>query len=323
MGVPSFVNDVGNSQGTGTSSTTNFPSGRVNGNLLIAFVQTPSGGGKTFAVGGGWTIPAGLTNSTANSSVAIAWRYVDGTEAAPVFTWTGSANWTSRVLQFTGVQAVTPIGNTNNASAIASTTVTGASITSSQDNSLILYMLFANANRPQLPPPGQQQYATITVGGTGFSNDTEVGGTLGVSGTAGEAISYPTGAAADWNSFGIELLGTGVGANTEKVSQATAEVPLAYSTPALTAKASQLSLEVPETYSTPIMVARASQICIQVLRTQSITGVLVEPANATDVISAVIHRGPGLEQPHRKIRDPWDCDEFGRFQPGACIRPIY
>jgi hypothetical protein len=26
---------------------------------------------------------------------------------------------------------------------------------------------------------------------------------------------------------------------------------------------------------------------------------------------------------HRKIRDPWDCDEWGRFQPGACIRPIY
>lgn len=37
----------------------------------------------------------------------------------------------------------------------------------------------------------------------------------------------------------------------------------------------------------------------------------------------IIAPAPAEAEVHRQIRDPWDCDEWGRFQPGVCIRKIF
>lgn len=44
------------------------------------------------------------------------------------------------------------------------------------------------------------------------------------------------------------------------------------------------------------------------------TGIYITPYTPLPV--------PATPEVHRQIRDPWDCDEWGRFQPGVCIRRI-
>jgi hypothetical protein len=320
MGEPALVNFGSAVQASSATGSASMPGSRVNGNLLLAYIHTARTGGVTFSIGSGWTIPAGLHNNSANSSAAIAWRYVDGTEADPSFTLSSSVFWDCQVFQYSGVQAVTPIGNTNNATGIASSTITGASITSTQDNSTLVYMLFNNGVSITTPLP--QQYTERSILNTGFESNLICDGVLGISGSVGLALSYPLQSVADWNSFGMELLGTGVGSDYQHSSQVIQEAIETYSTPIMSAYASQVIQEVPETYSTPIMNAFASQICVQVLRSQSITARLFEAASAVDIINSILHPGLPPPEPARFIRDWWDCDEFGRFQPGAGIRRI-
>jgi len=111
--TPGFVNSpVTNGTAGVASGGPTLVGSRVNGNVLIAWIMTlagTGGGGKTFSVGGGWTI--GDQQQDANTSAAWAWRLIDGTEAAPTFTWSGACSYHARMYQFSGNDLSAPIGN--------------------------------------------------------------------------------------------------------------------------------------------------------------------------------------------------------------------
>ena len=248
-----------------TSVTPTLPASRVNNNLLIAWVGV-NASGKTFSVGGGWTIVDSV--NTGNVSSCYATRLVDGTEAAPVFTWAGAAGSDAQVVQMSGNQTVGIIGNKNNATANSSTTETVASITTTAANSAIFVILTSSASTSIGTPTNY----TIIAGGNnpGFVSNNVSWGLVGTSGASSSSISQ-TIASSNWVSFGFEIVGPGgapVG-NFARDSQVVQEVLESYTTPANNARASQVVLEVIESYTTPIDNARVSQVVLQVLRTVS------------------------------------------------------
>jgi hypothetical protein len=202
-GPPTFVNATTTSGATsGTSGSATLVTSRVTGNLLIALIET-QGGPKTFSVGGGWTI--GGTQADSTMSSAWAWRYVDGSEAAPSFTWTGSNAWHSKMLQFHNVASTSAPG------AFASTSGTGTAvsqsgITTSLDNSRVLALLFARTAQTGVAGIGLGSYSVI---GTPFSDSflTDIQGstTVAASGGVSPTLSTTLTVSSVWHTHLVEL----------------------------------------------------------------------------------------------------------------------
>lgn len=126
MTVPTFVSigTLASSTTSSTSGTPALPASRVNGNVLIAWVEI--NGSKTFAlssgaISNGWNLYG--TQITGNVSQAFAWRIVDGNEAACVFTWTPGHAFQAICFQYTGNDTTSPIGNVDTNT--GSTTIQG------------------------------------------------------------------------------------------------------------------------------------------------------------------------------------------------------
>jgi hypothetical protein len=185
---PTFVNAVATTGNTaGTSGSPTLVGSRANGNLLIALIQVQAGP-KTFSVGGGWTI--GGTQADTTMSSAWAWRYVDGSEAAPTFSWTTSNAWHAKMLQFHNVKSTSAPG------AFASTSSTGTAvsqsgITTSLDNSMVLALLFARTQQTSVAGIGLGSYSVI---GTPFSDSflTDIQGQTTVSANGGVSPTLST-----------------------------------------------------------------------------------------------------------------------------------
>ena len=276
MAVPSLVNSGGINSGNSTTASAPLPGSRVNGNLLLAFFQTGSAV-KTFgSLTSGWTFATAQVDGP-SSSVRLAWRYVDGSETAPSVSWTGSTIWHAECIQLTGVQAVTPIGNTGTNSGNG-TTISLSGLTSSQDNSLVVAALFEGAGATSaIPLP--ISWSSLTVFTDGNACDRLIGGSLVDSGSTAENISV-TISTGDWQAIGIEVLGSGSSGPAFARATAVAQQVLVNYVDANQARATAVVKQVLVNYVSSNH-ARVTAVVKQVLRTEQ-TKAAFQPSFVVD-----------------------------------------
>lgn len=205
MTAPAFVNVGTFNNGLGgfgaASAGASLPGSRSNGNLLLAFLYVITGG-LTISVGNpGWAI--GDHVSDGNASAAWAWRLVDGSEAVPFFSWTGSAGsdfFIAQCYQFSG-NAASPIGNTSHDKG-NSTALLIPSLTTTADDSLALAFEFTASNEVIDLSSGsgslvQANFSTASY----LASDKAIPISGGSSGNASDTIT-----SAPWSGFQIEIL---------------------------------------------------------------------------------------------------------------------
>jgi hypothetical protein len=164
-----------------TTTTPTLQGGRVNGNLLVAFCFNNVANAIS-VVGSGWNFGPGTTAT--GIAGRLAWRLIDGTEPNPQFTWGGAtASGTARIFQFSGIDAVSPVGNTNFNAAASGTTLSCTGVTTTKANSLIyvgggvigFQTLGVPNNYTQLDTPNNTNQSDghwyETVAGSGVSAD--------------------------------------------------------------------------------------------------------------------------------------------------------
>jgi len=180
-----------------TSVTTIAPgltSTPVSGNLLLALCQV-IGSGKTFSVGGGWTIG----DTAANGAACWAWRYADGTEADPVFTWSGAANCSAVTSEWTGVKSSGAIGNSAKASG-SGTSVSLSGIVTGADLSRVVGFVCAQTSQTISPSSGFTNNGRLASANGSFIVESEAVPVVASSGTISNTIS-----SAAWEAFLIEI----------------------------------------------------------------------------------------------------------------------
>jgi hypothetical protein len=212
---PTFVNAGAMASFTVAASVTPvLPGSRVNGNVLIAPCRfCGSGAAGTVSVSGaGWVIGASVNQAVNHRATVVAYRYVDGTEAAPTFTSTlGSNTFEAQVLQYTGVVASTPFGNTTvgwfdgvNPNAFdggANLPLRCPAMVSAHPGSVALNIAMINPLVTAAPstPSGWTSHSTTTQA----ANMSDM--PLPVSGTSTGAISLPDTGIANWTEFIVEV----------------------------------------------------------------------------------------------------------------------
>jgi hypothetical protein len=197
---PAFVNEgtINGSLGS-TSITPALPGSRVTGNLLVAFVQITNGD-VSISVDNGWTIDAGLTQHDANGSSALAWLLVDGAEAAPTFSWSGSLINHAQVFQFAGNDGTSPIGATANGSG-NSTTLSVSAVVTTHDASLIAAMCLTTVNQAIPVPTG---YTSRSQFNDAFGSDRLFTEKVATSGASSDAVSVTISSSA-WHAYLFEI----------------------------------------------------------------------------------------------------------------------
>lgn len=193
-----WVNSGTQSTGTSGAASSALPGSRSNGNTLIAHVHV-TGGAVSFSISsGGWTMIDQLNQGSGNDA-CLAWRVVDGTEAAPVFT-NDLTTWSCEVHQFSSLTS-SPIGNKTKASGTTSTLAVGA-VTTSQPNSLIAAFLSASQNGV-IPTP--TSYTRRDHNEVASFSDILADETVASSGVSSDAVSVSI-TAVPWAGFLVELL---------------------------------------------------------------------------------------------------------------------
>lgn len=184
---PAFVNVSAQVSATAAALTLTLPGSRVNGNLLIAFigVNSPSSAGLTWP--GGWT-PIDTSGGSGSPCASWAYRYVDGSEANPAVTWTGTATSRGGIMQLSGVKATSPIGHTTKNFQSSGTTITCAEIVPQAADSLAFGI---NHNGASFTPAGWTGRFDLSTSGI---RQQGWGKVLGVAGAGSGAISQATGA---------------------------------------------------------------------------------------------------------------------------------
>jgi hypothetical protein len=173
MAAPTFVNfgAVGG-VGFGSSfSNMGLPASRVNGNILIMCATVTTGTARTMAVsggGGGWTV-IGTPDVSANGNSLVAYRIVDGSESAPVVSWTGNDNGVGVILQYSGDFSSNPIGNIHqNALTVSNATMTESGITLARTNSLVIAIVVGGGpNTISAAPGGSWTQDQVNTAGLG------------------------------------------------------------------------------------------------------------------------------------------------------------
>jgi hypothetical protein len=180
-----------------TTATLTMPTLLVNGNVLVAFVQLPAAGSKTFSVGGGWTIG----DTDAGGNAAWAWRYVDGSEAAPVFSWGGaSVAWHGQITQVQTVKATAAIGSFNKNNGTVSP-ISVSAVTTTGLRSLILAILLKQGNEVISVPTS---FSTVAQFNDATASDRMAAETVAASGVASDTVSVAISNAV-WQGFLIEI----------------------------------------------------------------------------------------------------------------------
>lgn len=179
----------------GGTVTIGLPSSRANGNLLIALLTTTFNNAQTWPAS--WDVIYAAWNQT--HYVSIAWRIVDGTEAAPTVTWPTTSGKTGRCqcYQFSGTLIDTPIGdisfNTGNTELHSSPAIDTIGV-----NSTAIYIDSSPNAVPMSQPSGWSQH---------FANTYAVGSKslTGGPGISSGNISSAGGFGGYWTSLQIEL----------------------------------------------------------------------------------------------------------------------
>jgi hypothetical protein len=178
-----------------TSATVPLTTLRSDGDLLIAHCGV-TGSGKTFSISGaGWTI----ADTSSNGSACWAWRIVDGTETAPVFSWSGAANCHAQMIEWFNVGR-NPIGNKAKANG-SGTTVSLAGITMSDHTASVFSIVCVQGGQSIPTQSGYTNIETANNSQGSFLYQYQFGGSVGSSSTA---ISTTITSAA-WEAFLIEI----------------------------------------------------------------------------------------------------------------------
>jgi hypothetical protein len=165
------------------------------GDLLIAHCQVVASG-KTFGISGsGWII--GDTSS--DGSACWAWRIIDGTQTAPIFSWSGAAAAVARVIEWYNVGR-NPIGNKSKASG-SGTTVSLSGLTASDISTAIFSIVCAQTVQTIPLNSGYTTIAVLSDSRGSYHYQYQFGSSIGSSSTA---ISTTITSAA-WEAFLIEI----------------------------------------------------------------------------------------------------------------------
>lgn len=200
---PTFVN-CGRHKATAsvTSISPARPNVRKNGNLLLAFVSLI--GAATVSVSGtGWTLIETTNDGTITQ--AWAWCLISGSEADPSFSWTGSLNAYSIILQYCNSDQSAPIGAHQSATG-NSTTIAVSAVTTTRNNSLVMGYLqpVSSDNVPGLPTNYNRKFF-LTKLTTPTSSPRVVDEFIATSGTGSDAVSVSITSGA-WRGNLIEIL---------------------------------------------------------------------------------------------------------------------
>jgi hypothetical protein len=203
---------------SGTGTTPPLPASIVAGNLLIAAVYT-------YGTGGVHTWPAGWTQidqqnwNSAYDVGSFAYRIATGTDSAPAVTWSSSCHSIGQVFQFSGTSA-TPISAARSFATGLTGTHTSASITTTANNSDVIYLDLSGFYSTLLTnPAGWTSDANAADGITGVISLGDK--TVAASGSGSGAISTAGGAYA-WVQWQQEVLvGTPTGTSSATLQNIT------------------------------------------------------------------------------------------------------
>lgn len=218
MAAPPFVN-------SGTLATTNFassltpalPGSRTNGNLLLAVVNAPSGvGNYTFSTSTTGWFAVGTPVTTSAGCSALFGRIVDGTEAAPVITFSGATGAIARIFQYGAVFTGSSIGQTHRTkNSTATVTVTDAGVTVDRNNSRVVVIIIGHTGVTTISTPtgytldeaANVSAAFGTVAAFSQTTPNDVGeSSTAVSATAGTASN-------SWIAWSVEIASEGAPIN--------------------------------------------------------------------------------------------------------------
>lgn len=205
MTFPAFVNSGAKQfAASGTTITPALPASRVNGNLLIAVISHGVVD-KTDTFPAGWTALTSQASVT-NTSMATAWRIVDGTETAPAITWTGSSSAVAQVFQYSGNHPTAPIGHTHtNTNVSASTTASDAGVTLLGTNSLIAVFVGGDTAGGSTIGAATSYTKDVDFVGSGTGGNIAEYSEQKASGSS-DAFSATTSASRRWNTASIEIV---------------------------------------------------------------------------------------------------------------------
>jgi hypothetical protein len=243
MTTPAFFNAGSVSFVSGVTTVTPGVPAQTTNDLLVSYCFVHTSTTITTATSG-WTVGGQVS---ANESGAWAWALA-GSTAAPVWTWTGSANAASQVLQFNNNLTSSPTGAQQSTTANAATTINIAGVTTTVANSLI-YIPGGGGGNFVFSQPQTNTYASLGTGNNAFGSVINLTGQVNQSGVASETCTLNAPSTQDMAAFQIEIKGSG--AATGSHSRATQ----------LTKQALYLDGKVTNT--------RATQLTMQVLRTQA------------------------------------------------------
>lgn len=228
--------------GTANNQTVNKPTGTVDGDLIIAVVETFAGGTHDLS-----SAPAGFTQigttvtwrtASPDSKARVYWKIASGEPAT--YTFNGNAgtspNWQVYVSSYSGpVDAATPINQFDQTAVTTATNpISGTSITPSVNNCLIVTMCLARqgaALTTDITPP-----ATYTLewerADTTFSTRDEAADKLQTSAAATGALSWTLAANQSGKSI-IYTLAIAPPANDDSSTESVALTPSAVESPGL------------------------------------------------------------------------------------------
>lgn len=205
MAAPLYLNVGTRSQSAGAVTLTPaLPASRSNGNILIATLASKNNATHATATGG-WVLVGTQTNSGASFTRSRWWRIVDGTEASPVFTWTGSVACFAQIEQYDrdNTDTAAPFGTIGTAAPGTVATHTSTGFNTTRDLSLVIYSDACAANTAVGTPAGWvENYDNGNA--TGATNNAGGSKAVATSGTGSGNISV-TGGAAAWVQQQVEL----------------------------------------------------------------------------------------------------------------------
>jgi len=190
-----------NATANNTSRNCALPASLVNGNILIATCCVKNGDDISIS-GSGWAQFGSQIKIGTSFTAILAWRIVDGGEGSVTFSWSNAAAAQVHMHQFSGT-APSPIGAINsNSGSTSAHSCTG--ITTTRDNSFVIYIDMAAANTALATPSG---WTEDQDGGSATSATRDANGskTVATSGSASGDISV-TGAWDNWVMYQVELL---------------------------------------------------------------------------------------------------------------------
>jgi hypothetical protein len=198
--APSIVNasTFTTSAATLTPAAWSLPGSRVNGNILILFAYCNNSSMNLSLSGAGWNLIDRNITSLGNNAL-IAWRVIDGTEAAPSTTSSGSSFHSGQIFQVQSANAA-PIGAERQNEA-SNTAISIAAINTTKAKSLIMAFLTCRTNQAIGTPSGFTQASANNGAAGGMQVASQ---TVNTSGAASSAVAVTIGSS-PWTGFLVEI----------------------------------------------------------------------------------------------------------------------